>query len=755
MSLLLDVLFAAHARSTHHKLALDALEHLTHPTTEAWRTTFLTHYARYLAGAKDPDDRFKDFRNHVLHVRQGNWGGAIASARKWYIQAVEEFRRRNWSDGVYAAGVLSHYFTDPVQPFHTHQSEAENNIHRAFEWSTTKSYEELRNLLDQRFGYPIIELGTDELWLDDLIERGARLSNKFYESLIDHYDFYRGSRNPPEGFDDFCRVSLSRLIGWAIIGYARVLDRLFEEADVIPPAQGLTMASFFATLEMPIQWITKKIEDSRERTLIEQMYAEFQSTGKVDEFLPADDRTIRDLIAARDQKRTSSRTPNPPSNPSTSIPKESPPERVQKNPVPDPVRTPEPAVVNETPLRKPQPSPIVTGNSIVSEPAVVRLASPSGQPVPAKLFETPQKPFRPEIPLAPAAIVKPISEEHGEGEANSTPEDHKLYDEVATEISNSAPSHQAVIPETEPEMKPKADTPATVVLEKPNIPVLLPLDFEIPTETVPTPHVRFEQTTLEETGLPRLQRAIPDVVSTVTPIIDAGFDETSPDLTRLDPPHGGVDLPSLDAIGETIPEIDHTDDDEDQPSESRDESLNHTIEDSPEQQELEEDHQPHHLEESPSAERSPRDERTPRYYLELDSQIVDAPSIGPKTAKRLKGCRIRTVNDFLEANPQELAAALRASHITEQVLRDWQDQARLVCGIPELRGHDAQLLVACNIRTPQAVADSEESSLARRIDRFSKSPAGQRILRNGASPDEEEVTEWIENARQGRGIQES
>lgn len=59
---------------------------------------------------------------------------------------------------------------------------------------------------------------------------------------------------------------------------------------------------------MPIRWIAKKIADSGERTLIERMYAEFQATGRVDQFLPDDDRTIRDLVAARDQKRTESKT---------------------------------------------------------------------------------------------------------------------------------------------------------------------------------------------------------------------------------------------------------------------------------------------------------------------------------------------------------------------------------------------------------------------------------------------------------------
>lgn len=47
MNLLFRVLFAAHCRSTHHKLALDALRHLECPRAERWRSLFLKHYAVY------------------------------------------------------------------------------------------------------------------------------------------------------------------------------------------------------------------------------------------------------------------------------------------------------------------------------------------------------------------------------------------------------------------------------------------------------------------------------------------------------------------------------------------------------------------------------------------------------------------------------------------------------------------------------------------------------------------------------------
>ena len=80
MNLLFRVIYAAHASGTHHKLALDALRHLECGDAALWRAVFLQHAETYLEGSKAPDKIFKDFKNHVLHVRDGYWGGAPEKA---------------------------------------------------------------------------------------------------------------------------------------------------------------------------------------------------------------------------------------------------------------------------------------------------------------------------------------------------------------------------------------------------------------------------------------------------------------------------------------------------------------------------------------------------------------------------------------------------------------------------------------------------------------------------------------------------
>ena len=77
MSLLYAVVFASRCRSNHHRLAVDALRHLQSPDASDWQDLLLHYHEDYLTGAKAPDEEFKDFKNHVLHVRDNNWGGAV------------------------------------------------------------------------------------------------------------------------------------------------------------------------------------------------------------------------------------------------------------------------------------------------------------------------------------------------------------------------------------------------------------------------------------------------------------------------------------------------------------------------------------------------------------------------------------------------------------------------------------------------------------------------------------------------------
>lgn len=141
-----------------------------------------------------------------------------------------------------------------------------------------------------------------------------------------------------------------------------------------------------------------------------------------------------------------------------------------------------------------------------------------------------------------------------------------------------------------------------------------------------------------------------------------------------------------------------------------------------------------------------------RFYLSTSSAVVDAPSIGPRLAEQLEAIGILTVADLLNADPQAAATRLGSRRIKAETVREWQQQATLCSRIPELRGHDAQVLVACGVTEPEQLAQMDPQQLAKRVAPFVETTEGKRILRNGNTPDAAEIQEWIRGARQSRAL---
>ena len=557
MSLLYNVLFAWKCKGTHHKLALDALPRLSRRDAEPWTNLFLSHIEIYLDGSKAPDKKFRDFRNHVLHVSDNWWGGAPKAAARWYEQTVRLLQSRNWADGIYAAGVLSHYITDPIQPFHTGQSDAETRIHRAAEWSISRSYDDLRQLLlDEQGGWPAVRLPAGDDWLEELVCQGAEVAHRHYEPLVRQYDFRRGVKDPPAGLTPDCRRRVAGLIGHAVSTWSLVLNRALDEAAVAPPQVNVSVEGVLSALSVPVFWVTKRMADQQERKVVEAIYRELQATGDVVENLPEDDRVIRELHARE-----------------------------------------------------------VLGHN-------------AGKSVPAASGS------------APSAGVAVTASTAGSTAATASREAPVAVGSAETISQRAAPPNRS----------------------------------EQRSEPVPTeaPPVRREVPAAEPAPVAgRLAEA---------PVSEAATGATE----------GGTD-----------------------------------------------------------AEREQPDSPL-RFHLELNSPVVDAPSIGPKTASRLKRATIRTVRQLLEADPQQVADRLRVRHISADVLEEWQHQARLVCRVPELRGHDAQMIVACGIETAEELAESTPDRLLEDVTSFLETNEGQRVLRSGRPPDLREVSHWIHSAGQAR-----
>ena len=138
--------------------------------------------------------------------------------------------------------------------------------------------------------------------------------------------------------------------------------------------------------------------------------------------------------------------------------------------------------------------------------------------------------------------------------------------------------------------------------------------------------------------------------------------------------------------------------------------------------------------------------------LNEGAPVVQAPSIGPKTAKRLEAVGVKTIADLLALNAEEGEHQIDARHISAKVIRDWQAQALLACTVPGLRSREAQALVACRVHDARGLAESDPTRLCEGVAQWGLSDEGQRAWGTAPAPTADDVATWIERAK--RAIQE-
>lgn len=147
------------------------------------------------------------------------------------------------------------------------------------------------------------------------------------------------------------------------------------------------------------------------------------------------------------------------------------------------------------------------------------------------------------------------------------------------------------------------------------------------------------------------------------------------------------------------------------------------------------------------------DAKSLRFYLDRSDPVVDAPTIGPKMAKKLIAIGINTVDDLISANAATIASQLDDGRTDAATVTTWVHQAVLACRIPKMRGHDAQILVACGITSPDTLAAMNPDELWKIVRPFIKTSECKRIIRNGKAPDKDEIRDWIEWAQDARTLQ--
>lgn len=837
MSLLFRVLHANKCTSTHHKLAMDALLQLESIHAAQWQNLFIKNVEIYLDGSKAPDTKFKDFRNHVLHVNDNYWGGAVVKAEEWYQRLCEFLREEDWPRAVYAAGVMSHYITDPFMPLHTAQSEAEGAVHRAAEWSVTKSYDSLiESLVDELGGYQSLSLSHTDDWLALAIISGARQANQHYETLIDHYNLEVGSKRPEEGLDQECRDFIAKLLGSATMTVARVLDRAFDVTGVSPPETNVTLAGYLTTVSTPVFWITKKLANSKDKAVVNEIYREVQLRNRAIESLPQDERTVRALHAEEVLGVSEADLENEePRQTGTKFRTGTPDRRAVAEPEYDEEPLDETVAEEDTRIKTGSDEHKTaaaeeTAADIESEPnapskfgqsawrerrqarreaaeqkaalkaeakAAQRAEREAQKALAAQEAQAALEAEEAAAELAAQDAAREAEKEaareaakQAEYEAAEAAERTRLAEQQAAEEASAAAiaaqtaaaeaaeiaQADAVVETTLPTEPIEADSPrgarkiAGVMAAASSLAATFGRKRAVASDDQPgepdhTDHSLTEPAELdqfaaaaaeserEQARSQPIYAASDDYDATDTESsTDADYEEsTRPKRSRakrrtrrnyeasVEPVES--DEPEYEAAAAAAESSDYADaqSDYEQPADPYAEpEAELPVEQLAASNDEAADDEPVIFE------RVEQEERGPRFFLELDSPIVDAPSIGGGTAKRLRKAGIRKVSDLLECDVELIAEATRASYVTEESLTEWQNQSRLQCRVPGLRGHDAQILVACGLSDPDAICQMTPDAILEVVEPFATSTEGERILRSSNPPDRAEITNWIE-----------
>ncbi|MEO1472871.1 MAG: zinc dependent phospholipase C family protein [Pseudomonadota bacterium] len=694
MSLLERVIVAHKCRSMHHYIVVDALSRLSGDETAGWKDVFLFHAHELLKGAKAPDAEFKDFKNHVLHVAEGGWGGAQDAATEWYARAVAELRAKKWAKAAYAIGVLSHYYADPCQPFHTGQTEEEGVIHRALEWSIVKSRARIMERVEAS-GYPAVHAGDGPGFVADMVYAGAEGANRHYQTFIDHYDFEAGRANPQEGLDDTLIEAAAEQVAYATSGVAALISRAVKEAGVAAPKVNLTLPGYIAALDIPVRKLVKALDDAADRHQIEKMYAEYKKTGKVVKTLPDDDKAIR-ALHARDVLRVPLKALN--------------------------ARPIEPIGAKHVPAETPDPDMLVAEDAIPSraERRAARKAEADAAKkaaADAKAAEAQAKKDAAEAKTAAALKAKEdaAAQKAADAEAKKDAEAAKKAEAEARKKAE-ADAAAAAKAKADAEKKRAADEKAKAAAEKKAAGDKAKAEAEAKKAAAAAAAEQEKADAARRAEAQAAEKAKAEAAR-----------KQEAERAAAEESKAKSDADAEAAAAESVRKAFR-------PKKSD------AVEAEPEQ-----------VEPAPVA--PPAESLLERPggragRLTLDDPLASAPSIGRKTAKRLSRAGLVSVGDLMICDPEETAEMVEANYIDADKIRDWQDQVQLVMDVPGLRTHDVQVLVGAGIRSADQLAGASARDLFLMAMEFLITPEGERIAGDEADLlDEDEIEGWIDLAQ--------
>ena len=156
--------------ATHNFIDSEAIKGITN---ETWAAVFDYYSPEIISGGAVPD-QWEDWDNHLYYPDTGEHNAPWAAAY-WFDLARANFTIGNWEDGFFAAGVMSHYASDPCIPVHT-------DVY----WDGHTGYEhDINDNLDSLTLTPPSETLIDNV--TELVIDSATYSHQYYNTVYDAY----------------------------------------------------------------------------------------------------------------------------------------------------------------------------------------------------------------------------------------------------------------------------------------------------------------------------------------------------------------------------------------------------------------------------------------------------------------------------------------------------------------------------------------------------------------------------------------
>ena len=290
---LLEKLVSRHmCRSSHDLIVIHALGLID----ADWRAVFLVNHRDLLQGANAPLVRFKDYENHVLHVADGEWGGARGAAMKWYADAVHQIRARKWHRASFALGALGYYYSRACQPLSTDQTEEKSAVQAAFERSLTQSWDSISARIETG-DYPDVSIPDERGFVSTMTAEAASRASADFQAVIDHFDFRTSVETPAEAMDEKLLEICADHIGHAIAGFAALVRCAIAEADTKAPKVPLRLLGYLAAPSIQARRLSKARHQAKAGRQVQKMYSEYERSGKCLKTLPPIERALRSQYA--------------------------------------------------------------------------------------------------------------------------------------------------------------------------------------------------------------------------------------------------------------------------------------------------------------------------------------------------------------------------------------------------------------------------------------------------------------------------